>query len=775
MNSGISSMKPENVSEIVSKRVTSVLESDPTITATATNPQSFSSTYSPVLASTQTSRSTLSSTDYLISTESIPASSLSLHQPIEDINENATSTDLSITEYYLGEFGYVTCYEVKNSSLCLPLPDYSDHINSISDLEYFVHYLLYSPIIALSVLDVCVFTAYYAYDVLLTENKVWEISGDNYTLIHNMTIINICLPIFLQYSHCKPENEFIQCVDDHITYILFMGDECMLHSLNDGDDLSTLAELSLLKKDIQFYTEICEGDFKIIKEIIDGLLVIITSPYKDFYKEYFGYIANSYITTEDDANITRNKYWPYCYTNYEIIWTQNPASFGLSRDWSYLPTECKIGEIFNITFAGIVALTGAIGNLIVLTVMINGGHRNEPSCFLRTSLSLADFLTSTIVSGSAFKDSISIIYKPVTLRSYFTLVPTVTGVNGSITLVESERFNYDEEKVKHLPLTSIVNYNEDVRSSNGSFPRYYAPAYYTSFAYSDDWFCVIRGQVLCLTSCVTMIMMFFLSLERLLLTWRPFLYKRLYTLPRVTVTLILSWAFGVIAVFLISYGEYTMVYWNSWTKMLLGFRDHLAISHTPFTVISIMLSILGVFTVIFSVLALIIFLRKQAALETEWKKLDMRVTGNFKKENLYISLSLVIITALYIIAYTPVAVTVLGHYDKVRETEYPLVMFFSWWLLMGGSATNPFVYCMRSHLFQSDLAELLYKMLPKPWKRKIKPYITHSPNKLNNFLKTLDEDAAINGDTNDHGGLPKGSKLAQIGLGYETRPKDTVV
>ncbi|KAK7079894.1 hypothetical protein SK128_020185 [Halocaridina rubra] len=637
----------------------------------------------------------------------------------------------------------VYCFQAEFSKpMCTPS---KYHIYS------FEKHLLNRPYRYYSLFLACATSALVYFDIHLTDFAD-VLYSKKYVLIRDESIVDLCLPLFEYFGHCF-KNDYVTLCLDGTTMAFFLHNNCTPIP-HQRMHLHRIMTQLLLSRDSAAFQTLCEGDLNAIVSQRNNVSFTLF-PVGKKAQIYAG-----------DKGVTMNKFWPCCYHNYLVLWDQNPKRAGLYRDWSYLPPKCQSGESALIVFQALVATFGLVGNFIVISVMLSGGHRSEASCFLRTSLSLADFLTSILVIVPAVRDSVALKNGNMNKRSYIfqnatniTLLMTelkilpsdlhhITFWRQNGTSKDSYFFTVDHDSV-NWELTDAVLWE----------------LYPTLFNFFNGWIYVVRAHALCLCACVTIITMFFLGAERFILCWRPLKYKQYFTIKRVIVGILSSWLFGVVTLVVISYGKRMTVYWSGWTKLSYGVLDTDILFNKPLRFISIFLLCLGISTILFSVLALFAFLREQAKVTEERESMNMRITDDFEKENIYITISLVIISALYIMAYTPVGVSVISDHDQHYDTQQPILLFLSWWLLLAGSAVNPFIYNMRSHLFKSDMAECLQKILPEPLKINLKRYIKHSPNKMNNFLKDLDKRETDTGEP--HNGLPKGSKLAALGLNFD--------
>ncbi|KAK7073223.1 hypothetical protein SK128_019098, partial [Halocaridina rubra] len=598
-------------------------------------------------------------------------------------------------------FSY-TCYSVSAAPSIVCIPEVNPFLfENEYRLHSYIQNILTNSSIDIRVLDICDITLSHMMYVPVPLNA-WKKDSKIYIAIHDEDSIRICLPLYKLFSQCTIGRSIAKCYDENDVVFLFHDDNCQQHVLKFLPQHSNENQLECFQK-------LCEGEYKITDIVVEGINVSLY-PANKCNNFSLSLISHRFYYFNESFYMSFNSFWPCCYANHYVIWMQEPEKRGLNRHWSYLPYECRVGEDFLVAFITIITVIGLTGNIIVLSVMFSGGHRGEPSSLLRTSLSLADFSLCSVVMLPAVYNNYSLI-------------------KGSLNPELMYEMNFLQNEI-------VPNQSKE---------------YYEKYTYTNGWFYVFQAHVLCLCSSAALITMFFLSLERFIITYRPLKYKTYFTLPRVKRGIVSSWAFGVVSLLALSLDEGVSVYWHGWTKLSFPIAN-IKKDFPPFKVISIWLCLISICTIILSMLSLLCFRREQAKVFAEWKRLDMRVTGNYESENRYIALSLITIASFYLATVVPVGISTFADNENNIDDKFPLLQYFSWWLFLSGSSSNPYVYNMRSHLFKSDMAEFFQKILPNACNSILLPCVKHSPIKVQNYLCELDELESHNGS---HNGLPK--------------------
>ncbi|KAK7074252.1 hypothetical protein SK128_021711 [Halocaridina rubra] len=508
-----------------------------------------------------------------------------------------------------------------------------------------------------------------------------------------------CLPFYQHFSKCEKYSFLTKCSDGYTTIVFFhLG--CKFPTFINRSGLIDMIAQAISFGSISFVAKfLCRGDMGFITNKIKGTEVAVL-PTDDVPAHFFS-----------GKHFMFNQYWPWCYNNYMILWREDPEVVNLSKNWSYLPPECQ------------------------------------------------DFLASTIVITPALFDAFAVINGTMKARTFFItsdkakFLADKFGVSSYQLHQHATIQNGTEARSYRLTVDKGSNLSHILQSL-----PYPVVSYYPVFNYSNGWFYVFRAQALCLCSCVTVITLFVLSIERFILCWRPLKYKQYYTLPRVKFVILFSWVFGLMSSVLSTLGYRMSAIWHSWTKLPMAYLDSNVYHNVPVESIAIILCVLGILTVIFSALALLAFRKEVTRIREERVSLDMRVTDDFERENTYITVSLIILGFLFVVTYLPVSIPVFSNYEGYySETNHPVFLYLSWWFLLAGSAINPFIYNMRSTQFKSDIAESLQKILPQPFKARMKQYITRPREKKKTYFRELEESAEM--AARGQYGVPKSDQL----------------
>ncbi|KAK7073221.1 hypothetical protein SK128_019096 [Halocaridina rubra] len=557
---------------------------------------------------------------------------------------------------FLNDYVNYTCYNLSDypNKVCIPEVNMQVFRNEMQLYDYIKTTLLKSAGI-ITVLKICRLTYIHLYGKILQLNE-WVSGNTLYGVVYEELSIEVCLPLFHKLSHCSNETYFTRCIDGQ-NAMMFVHDH-----RHDAFDINTNS-LDWNGTHLECFQKLFNGTYNIVELLANDIKVFLYPANNGCQNFSLALIMDRYNNFNHSLFITYNLYWPCCYANHYVVWEREPEAAGLNRDWSYLPIKCRAGEIFFVIFGGFVAVIGIFGNLLVIIVMLLGGHRNEASSFLRTSLSVSDFLICSTVVIPAFHNNVALI----------------NGYPNSL-------LQYHIDFIKS-PKNSSINFRD----------------FYERVTYTEEWFVDFHSHIMCMCAAVSIITMFVLSVERMILASMPLKYKVHFTLPRVRKVIIFSWVFGVITFSMLLYDGCPVINWYGWTKLTAVTPDAEK-EFLAYMIISAFLLFLVFSTVILSVLSLLAFYREQAKVAAEWKSLNMRVTGNFKSENIYIAMSLVIIGLLNAFSAVPIGATNMYGYTNGEDITFPIMQYLFWWIFLAGSAANPFVYNMRSHLFKSDVA-----------------------------------------------------------------------
>ncbi|KAG7174933.1 Beta-4C adrenergic receptor-like 1 [Homarus americanus] len=454
----------------------------------------------------------------------------------------------------------------------------------------------------------------------------------------------------------------------------------------------------LMHNDSECCREHCEGTLKVthsaageVPFLVFNNPLRVTGPSCVFMSYSLDYLRGIYNET---LYITSNTQWPCCYAMFTVMWVGDPDAQGLNGAWSYLPVSCRAGEVVLMVMVAGVAVSGVVGNLVVVVVMLSGGHRGQESNMLRTSLALADLLTSLFVVVPSLCHHIAPLFYPNEL----------TELSSDMAL------NFDPE--------NILNSTNDIkRVGNHAILR--------------DGFHVFQSVLFSTCSIVSVLTLFMLSLERFILTGRPLHYQEYFTVGKVQVIIGLTWIMSFIdaLMFAADRDGHLGAQWSTFNKLPTGVAgrspENLAYEIIYNSQITLLM-VGGVSTVIFSLLSIRNFVKEQKRVAAEWKSLSLKVGGRYEEETRYIMVTMLLMLMLFLVSSVPLMVEVyfrtfshFFHYDAVYS-------YLAWWMFVAGSAWNPWLYNLRSHQFRSDFSETLRKLVPERLNKRLRKYVTHS-------------------------------------------------
>ncbi|KAG7174934.1 uncharacterized protein LOC121858594 [Homarus americanus] len=508
--------------------------------------------------------------------------------------------------------------------------------------------------------------------------------------------VKICLPLFRRFDACEERELYTLCWEAGVGFIHH------LNCQNPAEEMVSLLEIVTTLQEYDetlCFQEFCDGTLGVIDSEVAGVPFRVFDTPRVDRGPSCSYLHTSVIQLFDIYNetlyITSNTQWPCCYAMFTVMWVGDPDAQGLNGAWSYLPVSCRAGEVVLMVMVAGVAVSGVVGNLVVVVVvMLSGGHRGQESNMLRTSLALADLLTSLFVVVPSLCHHIAPFVSSVNFRK---LSPSSThyfivGSVSNITLLSMDAIIHVDAKHGYLLFQSVL--------------------------FST-------------CSIVSVLTLFMLSLERFILTGRPLHYQEYFTVGKVQVIIVISWIMSFIdaLMFAARRDGHLGARWSTFNKLPTGdsgeLPDGISYAFVQSSRIAL-LNIAGVSTVIFSLLSIRNFVKEQKRVAAEWKSLSLKVGGRYEEETRYIMVTMLLMLMLFLVSSVPLMVEVyfrtfshFFHYDAVYS-------YLAWWMFVAGSAWNPWLYNLRSHQFRSDFSETLRKLVPERLNKRLRKYVTHS-------------------------------------------------
>ncbi|XP_063595184.1 uncharacterized protein LOC134772064 [Penaeus indicus] len=507
-----------------------------------------------------------------------------------------------------------------------------------------------------------------------TPVKHYLSKGKYLKIFHQRDFIDVCLPLFRQYGKCEEKRYSTFCVESGT---LFLHTRWCQRPSEEDKYFEVLWAVSLMKNDYECFDHICDGSYRVIVREVNDIVVQLLRLDQGSTSRACGYLyRNQEIRNNVNVNMTTvwtmNIFSPCCYSFYQVTWMGLPEEKGLNRFWDYLPLSCRVGEIVMATSVAFIGVSGTIGNLLVVTVILRSDHRSEESSILRTSLAFADLFTSVFVVIPAFYDHLLPIMGHLEFNEY------------SVTVHET------------MQTVVLLNYEHLKAVKHG--------------------YHLFQGLVFGVCSFVSLLTLFLLSVERFILSGRVHRYQHYFTVPRVKIAIFLIWSVAVIDTLFYMYdgdGSFSVT-WSSILKLPIStsFKKIGEVLRWSYSLHIVVLSILCILTVITSLVSIGTFVQEQAKVVAGWKERNMRVSGPYQKENRQILATMCILTFLFMVSTIPCGAYIVVNLTDAFFVQEDLLRYLGWWTFLSGCSWNPWVYNMRSRQFRQEVVEVLRAMLP---------------------------------------------------------------
>ncbi|KAG0722983.1 hypothetical protein GWK47_043504 [Chionoecetes opilio] len=495
-------------------------------------------------------------------------------------------------------------------------------------------------------------------------------------VIAHKNYVKICLPLFRRFNKCEERKFLTICWDDRVVF--FHSSICP-QFFND----LYLASF-LLDNNTECFQEFCEGRQSVVDSEIGGLVYRLTNVRHSLHAPNCGYMTKSlkhiYREYNGTLYLVFNRHWPCCYPQYLVIWAGLPEDHGLNGAWSYLPAACQAGEVLLLVFVGCVMVGSIVGNLLVVMVMLNGGHRSQESSLLRTSLAFSNLLTATFVIVPSFVQHLSPFFST---PDYIELTPGMK-----------------------LTFEPPVNVTSKILVTNSS---------------RESGFRVFQSLLFHVTSTASLLMLMVLSVERFVITGRYLRYKDYFTYCRTLFAITASWITSLgNALWLAAHdGGGLSAERLTFEKLPTGASGHgpggirNVIYHGQFLIFLL----LGLTVVTFSGLAIKNFVKQQIHVAKEWKSLKMKASRQFSEDNWHVLTTMSLMFVLFLTSTIPLATNIVFNSIAYTFPQQTLFSYLAWWLFMAACAWNPWVYNFRSHQFKEDLTNFRCHVL-QTWRLK---------------------------------------------------------
>ncbi|XP_042207218.1 olfactory receptor 6J1-like [Homarus americanus] len=361
--------------------------------------------------------------------------------------------------------------------------------------------------------------------------------------------------------------------------------------------------------------------------------------------------------------LTQDVFWLTSSGEDVLLYMGTPSDIVLT--WDYLTAEQKMLQVVFQVVSVVVLVTTLIGNVLVLATMITCSDRDDPWWIVRTSLAISDLLRGMFVMTLARHNSLSLM-------------------TGDLTFSE-------------------LQYSDKVLGFPGNV---YEPLFVRR-DYSN--FC---GIIFAVTEIMSFQCLGWLTFERLLMCKYP-REKRFLTPSRVTCVVLFMWITAVVFPVTVFLGQESPrhSFFDSVTMLtlILPSDDQTGLSLVMFWIMNVYIMGLFCFTVIASVQALIIFYAKsQKELAEVTRSAPTSRAKQREMDDRRIKSTMALILVMYLISVVPRFFLIIPG----LKTHVRFLYYIFWWLFVGSSSWNWYIYNMRSTFFIHHFITLVLRF---PW------------------------------------------------------------
>lgn len=515
----------------------------------------------------------------------------------------------------------------------------------------------------------------------------------------NESFVNLCLPLFRRFENCTEAQYFTTCgTDDKVGFLHSHG--CKRKSTEDKF-FEALLVLYLMDNKTRCFHETCEGLIRVIESNVGGVTFQLFNYYNPRFPadspQCLPVLRHLDLLLQEHNKtlyLTQNSEWPCCYPLYFVAWVGQPEEQGLSGGWSYLSTSCLIGEAMLMMLMGAVAVSGVVGNLTVLMVMVSSAHRGQESSILRTSLALSDLLTAMFVVVPSFCYHISRFFS----TPQYLKIPRLISENTA-SLSDSDARNQEQ--------------------------------YLADEEVSSEWFPLFQSVMFACCSVVSLLNMFLISFERFVLTGRVLKYRHYIEQKRVLAATVFIWLLCLVQGVLGHRNKDGTVSatWLKFSKLPLGTRpdteintiDSVTFFHVVRFVTSLTHALSTLATLVFSVLSIRNFMREKARVAEERKSCDMKACPLYDQDDRRILVTLILIPVFFSTrTVTYIIQTFVNFYgdSSFDNSHFAVPRYLLAWMRVASVAWNPWLYNFRSSQFTDDLKKLWRRVI-HCWRRRV--------------------------------------------------------
>lgn len=512
------------------------------------------------------------------------------------------------------------------------------------------------------------FLCEYVYSAIYKEYTNFTEAGVSYgntslSLVTDETFMNICLPLLRMYNgSCHEKDSITICDSEDIAFL--HPQDCQEPS---SDDLyfQQLLFATLVEEDDVCFQAVCEGSLRVVEREVEGVLVRLISPNTTSCHKYLQEYYQEQLNETMVLHRTRNRYWPCCFPGYDVLWIGEPESLAaVVKDWSYLPSHCRFGEGFLVLMVMCVVMGGMLGNLLLVTVLMRRDHHGTPTTIINISFALASLLLSCVVLAPSLYNHLSLINSDYSLQTPSTDVDEV-----------------------------------------------------------DDGFQVFSAVVMSLCSIITLVNMFALSLERFLLAIEFVQWKNVITRPRVKGFVIVSWTLSLLVSLVLGAnwdGRFVILRY-SFDKLPFGVSPEGTEIKLPAVTVS--MGILFLLTGVLSVQYVRNYRKKRERIAAELDNLGELSSDQSGDQSHHVTVTMIFMAISSIYSALMGGLACLLHLSALRFAHVELVRYLCWWVFLGASTWNSWLFVLPSQEFRSDAAAVLKMLVPsRIWDKAIRWY-----------------------------------------------------
>ncbi|XP_076033940.1 uncharacterized protein LOC143020910 [Oratosquilla oratoria] len=356
---------------------------------------------------------------------------------------------------------------------------------------------------------------------------------------------------------------------------------------------------------------------------------------------------------------TVNLFWPACGNLYSIVITEK----FIASEWQYLSTGCQVTQIFFLAITAVITLVTIGGNSFVLYVihkfrMYEIRSHGAPFFILR-SLAVADLLTGVFPGTLAVWDQHCLMTGELTFRKLV--------------------YPSDRQYLWFTKLRNVASLG-DLRFEREGYP-------------------VLCGYVLSVSSIVSLLMLFLLSVERYRGV-RNLSFPCVPAAASVATSWIVASIMGLI-LFNRDDGFRPTGYFDPISKLTVSTAVTVHSSLIIFWLQVAFVGFLGCSMIFITFFTFYTHVSYRLRREKETKVI-LHAPENVAMQDLKYFFMFFTMMFLYLVSCLPLAVNTFFGLSEVA----PVLQFLAWWLFMAGGSWNWYIYSYRRGPFRRNLEKL---------------------------------------------------------------------